>query len=151
MQTCAAVGVLVLAWCKGGGGRSLQDHQQESDSHSGEGDTKIKCSVPQKNTHSHIPLPLHYPAHPSTSPISNSIPSKSNFPLTHSKPTAEMTDKVDENEKKQEDRKFFPLFVVFPCYNIWSYFFRFFLIENLSLNHYLCVFTIFDKDQLPIT
>ncbi len=146
MQTCVAVGVLVLAWCKGGGGGSLKEKQQQSGGDWGKGGTKTKCSVPQKETHPHIPPPLHSPAHPWTPSTPNSIPSKSKFPQTHSKPPAEMTDKVDGNRKKQEDRQFFPLFRLFFVLQQLVVLFSFLLYtKNLFKPTFVCFFWFFTK------
>jgi hypothetical protein len=139
---------LFLRGARGGKGGSLREKQQQSGSEWGDGGNKTKCSVPQKETHPHIPLPLHYPAHPWTSPTPNSIPSKSKFPLTHYKPTAEMTDKVDGNEKKLEDRQFFPLFRLFVVLQQLIVLFLFYFHTK---NQFQPTFLIFDKDQLPMT
>ena len=50
----------------------------------------------------------------------------------------------------QKNTFFSLFFAYFSRYNNLSYFRDFFYIQNISINQYLCVFFILDKDQLPI-
>jgi hypothetical protein len=55
--------------------------------------------------------------------------------------------------REEKDKKLFrsPLFrLFFSRYNNSSYFSVFFYIQNININLYLCIISIFDKDQLPI-
>ena len=83
---------------------------------------------------------LNAPYRTLTHPISH--------PLTLTPTRADKWSTREEKNKKIFRSPFFRLF--FSRYNNSSYFSVFFYIQNININLYLCVFFIFDKDQLPI-